>query len=104
MLSLQEDGTLTCFEKCALNSRVGRLYLAIATLESIAMIAAGILGIVNHAREPEVMMYMCVLCIYTALIFVYFTWDSVIRENVFQYWASFSIHLLILMFGTYFLR
>ncbi len=101
LLDLQAEPPLTCLQQYALASKVARVYLALATLESAALLSITGLILGNHRKESDSVQYMAVLSIYMTLLFVYFTWDAIIRENVFQFATSALMHGVICAFGKF---
>ncbi len=82
-------------------SALGKAYLTVATLESLALVVICILGLANAKNEPPILQFMSILGLWTTFLFIYFSWDSVHKENVFQFWASVSMHIFIFMFGRF---
>ena len=67
---------------------VGKVFLVAGAAESLALLSIACLTLYHsHTHsEPEEVDYIALLSIYVIIGFLYFAWDSIASENVFQFW------------------
>merc|ERR1712150_99086 len=76
---------------------LGKIYLFFIFIEVIGLVGFSIETIISSWDNYEVVR-MAVLAIMASLSFLYFSLNSIVLENNFEFWASFVIHMLIVIF------
>lgn len=81
----------------------GKIYMMLVILECLAMVTAIVTAIVfagdvaNSTVQVEVIQ-LCVLALVVTIAFCYFSIDAVIKENLFQFLASYVAHFCLFLF------
>lgn len=69
--------------------REGIIYLMAVSLAGLFMLITSVLVVVNdHKNEQNTAALYGIIAIYCSVVFVYFSFDSIISENRFQFFAS----------------
>jgi len=67
---------------------IGRFFLFLVTLEVLFLVAIAIFTLAESASsaQEQQIIYVAVLAIYISCGFFFFAYDSILKENVFQFW------------------
>lgn len=78
---------------------IAKAFLALVFMECVFLLVVCILGLVGeHDKEEGVASVLCMLMI---VGFFYFSLDSIIKENIFQFWVSMVTHTLIFIYAIW---
>jgi len=76
----------------------GKLYVTLVSIECLCLVAVCGLSVLfsdeEEGKKNEIF-NISVACIFATLGFLFFALDSILLENIFQFWASICVHVLI---------
>jgi hypothetical protein len=78
----------------------GKAYITLVSVETLALIAAAfaVLGSAGSQRDPSELRFVAVLSVYVTVGFFYFAFDSIVKENVFQFWYVLACMRIVLVY------
>jgi len=79
-------------------SKSGKAYVVLAILETLALIFVCAFAIHEAQGKDKQLRFTAILGVYSSIAFLYFAWDSVAKENAFQYISSVLMHVLMFIY------
>jgi hypothetical protein len=77
-----------------------KVYASLVIFECLALVGLATSAMWFSDNEPTSVLYVAIICIFATLGFLYFALDAILLENIFQFWASIVVHIMIAFYIT----